>query len=246
MIIYFILFLFFTGITFAGTNSSESTGVFSSPYKISKDEYIAQSHFMGGLTLSLVEANSSDLELFFGDIYQLDAYVFSFTGFTGCFFRDGLAAGIKAGFEQSKGEFDFLLLKDILDISQRKKYLSRGYSVEPYFRNYLKLFDTKNLYFFNETALMLQYSSGILQTDDHTTMNKTLLNAWKFEFGIRPGVNIFIFNRLAFETSISLLGLSSSFSTIHENDQKKSHFNYNIINFKVNLLALDFSLVYFL
>ena len=54
-----------------------------------------------------------------------------------------------------------------------------------------------------------------------------------------------VLDRLAFETSVGLLGLSSSFMEIEENGVSHSEVVYNIVNFKINLLALDFSLVYF-
>jgi hypothetical protein len=54
-----------------------------------------------------------------------------------------------------------------------------------------------------------------------------------------------VLERLAFETSVGLLGLNSSWIVIEENGEKRSEVSYNVVNFKVNLLALDFSLVYF-
>ena len=54
-----------------------------------------------------------------------------------------------------------------------------------------------------------------------------------------------ILDNFAFETSVGLLGLSSSIIEIEENGEKHSEFSYNMVNFTVNLLALDLSLVYF-
>ena len=52
-------------------------------------------------------------------------------------------------------------------------------------------------------------------------------------------------DRFAFETSVGLLGLSSSIIDVEENDETSSRVVYNIVNFTINLLALDFSLVTF-
>lgn len=54
-----------------------------------------------------------------------------------------------------------------------------------------------------------------------------------------------VLNRFAFETSVGLLGLSSSVMEIEENGEKRSRLVFNMVNFTINLLALDFSLVYF-
>lgn len=54
-----------------------------------------------------------------------------------------------------------------------------------------------------------------------------------------------VLNRIAFETSVGLLGLSSSIIDVEENDETKSRVVYNVVNFTINLLALKFSLVTF-
>ena len=54
-----------------------------------------------------------------------------------------------------------------------------------------------------------------------------------------------VLDRFAFETSVGLLGLSSSIIDVEENNESKSRLVYNVVNFTINLLALDFSLVTF-
>ena len=54
-----------------------------------------------------------------------------------------------------------------------------------------------------------------------------------------------VLRNLAFETSVGLLGLSSTIMNIEENGESHSKFTYNIVNFTINLLALNFSLVTF-
>ena len=76
-------------------------------------------------------------------------------------------------------------------------------------------------------------------------ISKTKNRSWTFQFGINPGLSILVLDRFAFESSVGLLGLSSSFMEIEENGETRSKIVYNIVNFKINLLALNFSLVYF-
>ena len=54
-----------------------------------------------------------------------------------------------------------------------------------------------------------------------------------------------VLRNMAFETSVGLLGLSSTVMEIEENGETRSEFTYNIVNFTINLLALNFSLVTF-
>jgi hypothetical protein len=110
----------------------------------------------------------------------------------------------------------------------------------------MKVLDSKNLYLFNETSVKVKYSYGISQTDDGEEMDKTRNKTWSIEAGINPGLCIMMLNRLAFETSVGLLGLSTSAIDVEENGESHSRLVYNIVNFTINLLALDFSLVYFI
>ena len=109
----------------------------------------------------------------------------------------------------------------------------------------MKVLDSKNLYLFNETSVKVKYSYGISQTDDGEEIEKTRNKAWSIEAGINPGLCIMVLNRFAFETSVGLLGLSSSVVEVEENGEKHSKLVFNMVNFTINLLALDFSLVYF-
>jgi hypothetical protein len=53
---------------------------------------------------------------------------------------------------------------------------------------------------------------------------------WTFKFGLNPGLCIMVLDRLAFESSVGLLGLSSSLVEVEENDKSHSEFVYNIVN----------------
>lgn len=240
-----ILLFALTFVFLASAAEKPKTGLLSSAYKIDSTEFIAKKHIMGGSTVSLLQAETSNLNIMIGDIYDMDGYTFSIEAFGGYFLKEALAIGLRGGYNRTSLDIDFALLEDIIEVSQRRKYLNHGFFLQPFLRNYLKLFDNRNLYFFNETGFTVEYSSGVSQTDDGENMDKVLMNALTFELGLRPGVTIFMVEGLAFETSISLLGLSSTLSKKNENNVKESKLNYNIINFKVNLLALNFSLVYF-
>ena len=54
-----------------------------------------------------------------------------------------------------------------------------------------------------------------------------------------------ILNGVAIETSVGLLGFTTSVIDVEENNETHSEVIYNIANFSINLLALDLSLVYF-
>jgi hypothetical protein len=234
------------------TESKTSTpakkgGLLGSLFPVEKDEAIHRGNVLTGATLFLLQGNSDDdaLNILFGDIYKAEGYTFTAEAFGGYFVRDAMAVGMRAGYSRTYVDVDYSILEDLADIKEHRKYVSNGFFVQPFLKNYLKVFDSRTIYFFNETSLTVEYSYGISQSDDGEDVSKTRNHGWTFKFGINPGLCIMVLDRLAFETSVGLLGLNSSWLVVEENGERRSEVSYNIVNFKINLLALDFSLVYF-
>lgn len=228
-------------------SSSKKSGLLESLYPVEKDEAIAKGRVLGGASLSLIQAQTDDdaLDVIIGEIYEAEGYSFTVEAFGGYFVKDALAVGVRAGYSRTWYDINFSLMEDLVDLSQHRKYVSNGFFVQPFLKNYLKVFDSRTLYFFNETSLMVEYSYGLSQADDGEDVDKTRNRMWTFKFGLNPGLCIMVLDRFAFETSVGLLGLSSSVVEVDENGEKHSELVYNIVNFTINLLALDFSLVYF-
>ena len=228
-------------------SSSKKSGLLESLYPVEKDEAIAKGRVLGGASLSLIQAQTDDdaLDVIIGEIYEAEGYTFTVEAFGGYFVKDALAVGVRGGYSRTWYDINFSLMEDLVDLSQHRKYVSNGFFVQPFLKNYLKVFDSRTLYFFNETSLMVEYSYGLSQADDGKDISKTKNTMWTFKFGLNPGLCIMVLDRFAFETSVGLLGLSSSIVNVDENGEKHSELVYNIVNFTINLLALDFSLVYF-
>lgn len=247
--IIFASVLALTSFAFADDSASESKkgGLLGNLFSVEEDEAIHRGNYLAGATLFLLQGESDEdaLNIIFGDIYKAEGYTFTAEGFCGYFVRDAMAVGARAGYSRTFVDVDFSILEDLADVKEHRKYVSNGFFVQPFLKNYLKVFNSKTIYFFNETSLSVEYSYGISQSDDGEEISKTRNRGWTFKFGINPGLCIMVLDRLAFETSVGLLGLSSSFMEIEENGVSHSEVVYNIVNFKINLLALDFSLVYF-
>lgn len=229
------------------SSSSKAGGLLSSLYPVGKEESIAKGRFYGGLTLSLLQGNSEDdaLNILVGDVYEAYGYTFTLEAFGGYFIKDAMAVGLRAGYSRTWYDIDFSLMEDLLDMKQHRKYVSNGFFFQPFLKNYLKVFDSRNLYLFNETSIKVGYSYGISQSDDGEEMSKAKNTAWSINVGINPGICIMVLDRFAFETSVGLLGLSTSVMDVEENGETHSRMVGNVVNFTINLLALDFSLVTF-
>lgn len=231
----------------SSSSSSQKGGLLSNLYPVHADESISQGHIYGGLTLSLLQGNSEDdaLNILIGDVYEAYGYTFTLEAFGGYFIKDAMAVGLRAGYSRTWYDVDFSLLEDMLDLKQHRKYVSNGFFFQPILKNYLKVLDSRNLYVFNETSIKVGYSYGISQSDDGEEMNKAKNSSWSINVGINPGICIMVLDRFAFETSVGLLGLSTSVMDIEENGETHSRMVGNVVNFTINLLALNFSLVTF-
>lgn len=234
-------------LTADSAKPAKKSGILDALFPIEPDESIAKGHFYAGATLSLIQANTEDdaLNILIGDVYEAYGYTFTVEAFGGYFFRNAMALGVRAGYSRTWFDIDFSILEDLMDVKERRKYVSNGFFVQPLLKNYLKVLDSRIFYLFNETSVSVEYSYGISQTDDGEDMKKTRNRGWSIKAGINPGICVMVLNRFAFETSVGLLGLSSSIIDVEENDETSSRFVYNIVNFTINLLALDFSLVTF-
>lgn len=229
------------------SSEKNSGGLLGGLHPVEKDEAIVKGNFLAGATLFLLQGNTDKetLNILIGDLYKADGYTFTVKGFGAYFVRDAMALGARAGYSRTKLDIDYSILEDLADIQEHRQYLSNGFFVQPFLKNYLKVIDSKNVYFFNETSVSVEYSYGISQSDDGEDLSKSKTRGWTFEFGINPGISIMVLDRFAFETSVGLLGLSSTVMEIEENGETRSEFTYSIVNFTINLLALNFSLVYF-
>ena len=231
----------------SSATESASGGLLSGLFPVSPNEAIAKGHLYGGTTLSLIQGDSDDdaLNVLIGDVYDAYGYTFTVEAFGGYFIKDAFAIGLRAGYSRTWYDIDFSMMEDLLDMKQHRKYVSNGFFVQPLVKNYMKVLDSRIFYLFNETSISVEYSYGISQSDDGEEMNKSKNRSWSFEIGLNPGMSIMVLDRCAFEVSVGLLGLSSSVIEVEENGETHSEFNYNIVNFTINLLALVFSLVFF-
>lgn len=231
----------------APADSVKKGGLLDALFPVQPDEMISKGHAYAGATLSLIQANTEDdaLNILIGDVYEAYGYTFTVEAFGGYFFRDAMAIGVRAGYSRTWFDIDFSILEDLMDVKEHRKYVSNGFFVQPLLKNYLKVLDSRLFYLFNETSIMVEYSYGISQTDNGEDMKKTRNRGWSIEAGINPGICVMVLNRIAFETSVGLLGLSSSIIDVEENGETKSRVVYNVVNFTINLLALKFSLVTF-
>lgn len=222
-------------------------GVADLAQKVDPDEAVAKGNFFGGVTIFLLQGSTDDdvLDIILAEVYDFDGYWLSLDAFGGYFLSDALGLGLRVGYSHKSYDIDFEVLEDITDYGAKRKYESNGFYIQPLLRNYIKILNSKTFYFFNETSINVGYSYGITHTDDGEDIERTRTKTWDIDVGINPGISIMIMKGFAFETSVGLLGLSSTVMEVEENGKTRTEFTYSLINFTINLLAIDLGLVYF-
>lgn len=124
--------------------------------------------------------------------------------------------------------------------------LENSYSIAPFIRNYLPLGNGR-FCLFNETNLEFTYSSSVRQIINPDDVNRSVGESYQLKLGIQPGVAAFITKGVSFEVGTSLLGLSSTYTTIVTNgdeENKGSSFS-NDVSFKIDLLSLFLGVTFY-
>ena len=130
--------------------NAKSSGLLEALFAVEPDESIAKGHILTGATFSLIQGSTDDdaLDIIIGDIYKAEGSMFSIEAFGGYFIRDALAIGIRGGYSHTKFNIDFTLLEDLGDLKQHRQYVSNGFFLQPFVKNYLKVLDSRTVYLF--------------------------------------------------------------------------------------------------
>ena len=142
----FIILLTLVAFAFSAT-SADSTkptkkgGLLGSLFSVEEDEAIHRGNILTGATLFLLQGNSDEdaLNILFGDIYKAEGYTFTAEVFGGYFVRDAMAVGMRSGYSRTYVDIDYSILEDIADVKEHRKYVSNGFFVQPFLKNYLKV-----------------------------------------------------------------------------------------------------------
>ncbi|TAJ12378.1 hypothetical protein DMA11_13035 [Marinilabiliaceae bacterium JC017] len=76
-------------------------------------------------------------------------------------------------------------------------------------------------------------------------INKTYASVVTFDIGVSPGIIFFAMENFAFEMGLNLIGYQLEYKETDKNDSEKSSSLTQNVNFKLNLLSLNFGLAYY-
>ena len=157
--------------------------------------FIPKGQWMAGGTVSYSEHEEDNLNfLVIKDVEGL-GYTFNISPYVGYFFRDNVAAGIRAGYNRTYldlGNFNLNLGEDFNINLKDLYYLEHEYEVSGFLRTYMPIGRSKIFGLFNEVRLTYAYGTGKNSTGSGTEYDGTFERTHNLQIGIAPGLTAFI------------------------------------------------------
>lgn len=124
--------------------------------------------------------------------------------------------------------------------------ISHAFEIQGIGRYYIPVGQLKRLGLFNELQLSYSYGQGKVMDGHGNKINASYETSNALGINVCPGFMAFITDKLAIDVSVNMLGLHFEWTEQSHNRVAEGDRSLTLINFKVNLLAIGFSLYYYL
>lgn len=162
--------------------------------------------------------------------------------------KDNLGVGVRMGYKRNMLQLDSAKIKfeDVdLSVSDYHK-ISHAFEVQGIGRYYIPVGSLKRIGLFNELQLSYSYGQGKILDGHGNKINATYETSNALGINVCPGFMAFVSDKLAIDVSVNMLGLHFDWTDQSHNRVESGERSVSLINFKVNLLAIGFSLYYYL
>ena len=171
------------------------------------------------------------------------------------FIRDNLSVGARFDYDRSilgLANLD-LALSDALSLSVGNfNYMKQSYTGAVTLRNYIPFGQSRRFAMFTELRLTggygqaESYRMGYDEVLEDGYKSGTYQDIYQFEVGLVPGLSAFVTNEVALEVSVGLLGFNYQKVEQVTNQVERSEMERNGVNFRINLLAINFGLSFYI
>lgn len=170
------------------------------------------------------------------------------------FIANNISLGVRFDYSRSHlglNKADLILTPDLGFSLKDFKYFRQSYTGSVTFRNYIPFGTSKRFAMFAEIRAM----GGYAQAETYMMKNKedgspykdgTYQDIYSFEIGLVPGITAFVTDEVALEVSVGLIGFNYQKVKQIANQVNTSEMEKSGANFKVNLLALNFGLSFYI
>ncbi len=215
----------------------------------SQPTFIPQGTWMvgGGATYSIQDSDNANILIISG--VNSSGYSVSLTPAFCYMLKDNLGVGMRVGYKRSNFILDSaeLSLGDIADLQFSNYHkLSQSFELQGIGRYYIPIGSLKRIGLFTEVQLAYSFGQGKVLDGRENAINGTYEVNNALGLNLCPGFIAFVTDKLAIDVNVNMLGLQFDWTKQTHNQIETGKRNTSLINFKVNLLAIGFSLYYYI
>jgi hypothetical protein len=129
-------------------------------------------------------------------------------------------------------------LVDADGIKTELRSIGKEYSFAPFLKYYIPLDKGNKFYLFNQLETAYKYGSNIKEQTSNDILIRTYTTENKFAINLRPGFMVFPIKNFAVETSVGVLGMSSSVEKSTTTNKPDSVVKKNNLSLDINILNL--------
>lgn len=163
-------------------------------------------------------------------------------------FKDNVGVGVRIGYKRNMFQLDSAKMNfdDInMDVANFHK-INHAFEIQGIGRYYIPVGSLKRIGLFNELQLAYSYGQGKVLDGHGNKVNASYETSNSLGINVCPGFMAFVTDKLAIDVSVNMMGLHFDWTDQIHNQVADGNRSFTFINFKVNLLAVGFSLYYYL
>ena len=238
-----ILLLLSLGFPALGQKMDRGIDMSSQPTFISKGTWMVG----GSASYTLQDSENANFLILNG--INSTGYSISLTPAFCYMIQDNLGVGARVGYKRGMYHLDSaaLILGDIADLQFSNYHkLSQSFEIQGIGRYYIPIGSLKRIGLFNEVQLAYSYGQGKVLDGRENAVNGSYEINNSLGLNVCPGFIAFITDNFAIDVNINMLGLQFDWTRQTHNQIETGSRQTSFINFKINLLAIGFSLYYYI
>jgi hypothetical protein len=162
--------------------------------------------------------------------------------------KDNMGVGVRFGYKRNMLQLDSAKMTfDDIDLSVANFHkISHAFEIQGIGRYYIPVGSLKRIGLFNELQLAYSYGQGKVLDGHGDKVDASYETSNSLGINVCPGFMAFVTEKLAIDVSVNMLGLQFDWTHQNHNQIEEGSRGTSLVNFKVNLLAIGFSLYYYL
>lgn len=227
----------------SGQKMDRGIDLSSQPVFVSKGTWMVG----GGASYSLQDSQNADFLILSG--VNSTGYSISLSPAFCYMVKDNIGVGARVGYKRGMFLLDSasLDLGDIANLGFSNYHkLSQSFEIQGITRYYIPIGNLKRIGLFNEVSLGYSFGQGKVLDGRENAINGTYEINHALGLNVCPGFIAFVTDRLAIDVNVNMLGLQFDWTSQTHNQVETGSRRTSYINFKINILAVGFSLYYYI